>query len=379
MDDSFRLRADKVFGSLSASLSSSLQPQSSPWSVADDEVERREWRRCTDAPDRDKTPCSSSFEGDFGIGSSIGMDPTLDFEEEEDEYDKVASGADAVDDDRLFMDDVTHHGSYLNSHNVLLRSNKDTRANHLAARHRLKEDDAEAQNPNCTPVASTSPVKDPPAKSPEDGGQPKPILKRKENSSVIKSRKRVRFDPAFINQNDCEESRGEVQNLVSDNGSGLTASRVSLKNKTAAQVPDYLVNPSKYTCYSFDSTSDVDQGANTKAFMDYFTPVERSRSEMEDASAQLPKSVTFVPKKKTGDGKSVDGSTRMKQDEEDDNKQSLNPKGFAIVIAAMEESEISAMEEEDKLEPNAALLSDCLPKRGRKFRTKSMSDDESDS
>lgn len=302
-------------------------------------------------------------------------------QEEEDEYDKMASGAEGgVDDDRLFMDDVTHHGSYLNSHNVLLCSNKDSRANHLAARHRLKEDDAEAQNPNSSPVASTSPVKDPPAKSPEDGGQPKPILKRKENSSVIKSRKRVRFDPAFVNQNDCEESSGKFQNLVSDNGSGLTASGVSLKNKTAAQVPDYLVSPSKYTCYSFDSTSEVDQGGNTKAFMDYFTPVESSRSEMEDASAQLPESVTFVPKKKTGDGKSVDGSTGMKQDEEeDDNKQSLNKKGVAVVIAAMEESEISAMEEEDKLEPNAALLSDCLPKHGRKFRTKPMSDDESDS
>ncbi|KAK9931544.1 hypothetical protein M0R45_018818 [Rubus argutus] len=116
-----------------------------------------------------------------------------------------------------------------------------------------------------------------------------------------------------------EESSGEVQNLVSDNGSGLTASRVSLKNKTVAQVPDYLVDPSKYTCYSFDSTSEGDQ-------------------------------------EKTGDGKSVDGSTRTKQDVEDDNKQSLNKKGFRIVIAALEESEMNAMEEEDKLELNATLF-----------------------
>ncbi|KAL6190673.1 hypothetical protein ACLB2K_037067 [Fragaria x ananassa] len=373
MDDSFRLRADKIFGSLSASLSSSLQPpQSAPWSVAGAEVERRQWRRPSDAPDRDETPCASSFQGEFGIGSSIGMDPTLDFEDEEDEYDKVASGAEAADDDRLFMDDVTRHGSYLNSYNVLV--GKDSRANHLAASHRLREDDAEAQNPGSTPMDFTAPVNDRCVKSPEDGGQPKPILKRKDSSSESKSRKRVRFDPAFVDQSDGEESSGRVQKLVSGNGSGL--------NKTASQVPDYLVNPSRYTCYSFDSTSEVDEGGNTKAFMDYITKtdkdcitqVESSGSEMEDASPQLPKSVTFVPKKKT-----VDGSTRTLQDEEDDNKQSLNKKGFAVGIAAMVESEISAAEEEDMSEQNAAVLSDSSSKSGRKFRTKSMSDDESDS
>ncbi|XP_004310246.1 PREDICTED: uncharacterized protein LOC101315405 [Fragaria vesca subsp. vesca] len=366
MDDSFRLRADKIFGSLSASLSSSLQPsQSAPWSVAAAEVERRQWRRPSDAPDRDETPCASSFQGEFGIGSSIGMDPTLDFEDEEDEYDKVASGAEAADDVRLFMDDVTRHGSYLNSYNVLV--GKDSRANHPAARHRLREDDAQVQNPGSTPVDFTAPRC---AKSPEDGGQPKPILKRKDSSSDTKSRKRVRFDPAFVDQSDGEESSGRVQKL----GSGL--------NKTASQVPDYLVNPSRYTCYSFDSRSEVDEGGNTKAFMDYITKtdkdcitqVESSGSEMEDASPQLPKSVTFVPKKKT-----VDGSTRTLQDAEDDNKQSLNIKGFAVGIAAMVESEISAAEEEDKSEQNAAVLSDSSSKSGRKFRTKSMSDDESDS
>ncbi|XP_050373634.1 uncharacterized protein LOC126791255 [Argentina anserina] len=352
MDDSFRLRADKIFGSLSASLSSSRQPpQSSPWSVAGAEVERRQWRRPSDddAPDRDDTPCASSFQGDFGIGSSIGKDPTLDFEEEEDEYDKVASGAEAVDNDRLFMDNVTNHGSYLNSYNVLV--GKDSRASHLAARHRLSEDDAEAQNTSCVPVAC--------AKSPEDGGggQPKPILKRKDSASDGKSRKRVRFDPAFVDQSDGEESSGRVQSLVSD-------------NKTASQVPDYLVNPSKYTCYSFDSTSEVDEGGNTKACMDYITQVESSGSEMEDASPQVPKSVTFVPKKKT-----VDGSTIMKDAEEDENKQSLNKKGISVGIAAMEEGEISGAEEEDMLEQNG----DSLSKSGRKFRTKSMLDDESDS
>jgi hypothetical protein len=63
MDDSFRVRVEKVFGSLAPSKSPVLQ--SSPWSLTDDEVERREWRRGTDTSDRDETPCSSSFDEFF--------------------------------------------------------------------------------------------------------------------------------------------------------------------------------------------------------------------------------------------------------------------------------------------------------------------------
>lgn len=63
MDDSFRVRVEKVFGSLAPSKSPALQ--SSPWSLTDDEVERREWRRGTDTSDRDDTPCSSSFDEFF--------------------------------------------------------------------------------------------------------------------------------------------------------------------------------------------------------------------------------------------------------------------------------------------------------------------------
>ncbi|KAH0991614.1 hypothetical protein GBA52_003097 [Prunus armeniaca] len=261
MDDCFRVRAEKVFGSLpsSTSTTSSLQVQSSPWSVTGDEVERREWRRGTDADssDRDQTPCSSSFlEDEWGIRASIGLDPTLDYEDEEDEYDKVAAGTEGLG-DRLFMNEVTHHGSYLNSHNVLHGSNKDPRANFLAARLRLKEDDAEARKLS-SPAASASQVKEQLVKSPEDGGQPKSILKRK-------------------------------RQYLGYTGSGLAPN--------ASGVPDYLVNPSKYTRYSFDTTTEVDEDGNTRACMDYLSQPKSSntdsRSEMEDAAAQLPKSTAM--------------------------------------------------------------------------------------
>ena len=54
MDDSFKVRVDKIFGSLAAAASSSsasastptaTTPSSSLWSLTDDEIERKEWVR----------------------------------------------------------------------------------------------------------------------------------------------------------------------------------------------------------------------------------------------------------------------------------------------------------------------------------------------
>ncbi|GMP63560.1 hypothetical protein CsSME_00025194 [Camellia sinensis var. sinensis] len=59
MDNTFRARVQKIFGSLSSS-SSSLSP---PWSLTDGEVEKREWRRPSSAKDDDQTPISFSFDG----------------------------------------------------------------------------------------------------------------------------------------------------------------------------------------------------------------------------------------------------------------------------------------------------------------------------
>ncbi|CAL5328628.1 unnamed protein product [Camellia sinensis] len=61
MDNTFRARVQKIFGSLSSS-SSSLSPL---WSLTDDEVEKREWRRPSSAKDDDQTAISFSFDGLF--------------------------------------------------------------------------------------------------------------------------------------------------------------------------------------------------------------------------------------------------------------------------------------------------------------------------
>lgn len=54
MEDTFRVRVDKIFGSLTSSSSSSATPSSSlssPWSLTDDEIQRREWIREKGSPE----------------------------------------------------------------------------------------------------------------------------------------------------------------------------------------------------------------------------------------------------------------------------------------------------------------------------------------
>jgi hypothetical protein len=133
MENSFRDRVDKIFGSLTPSSSSKPEPSSSKpqpssslqsglWSLTDDAIERKEWKRDASSLsasfDRDEIPCAASFDKlkkgrkkknfeldddmdeldddeddgelnrsedgleDWEIRSSIGLDPTLDNEVE---------------------------------------------------------------------------------------------------------------------------------------------------------------------------------------------------------------------------------------------------------------------------------------------------------
>lgn len=55
MDDSFRIRVDKIFGSLSSSSSPNLN---SLWSLTDDEIEKNEWNRAKEEPEPEPEPKS---------------------------------------------------------------------------------------------------------------------------------------------------------------------------------------------------------------------------------------------------------------------------------------------------------------------------------
>ncbi|KAM6589789.1 hypothetical protein CsatA_012394 [Cannabis sativa] len=379
MEESFRARVDKVFGSLASVRSSSSSLQSSPWSITGDEVERKEWRRCADTSGRDEMPCSSSF--DAFLKKDRGASRRRNFEddregiddadeegdeksdEEEDEFDKVASGREGVG-DRLYMRDVTETGSYLNSDNVL-GIKKDPRANHLAAKLRLKEDEAETESKTpSSSLASSVDIKvsvsDPNAKCTKIEAMPNSILKRKEHEEALKSPKRVRFDVGF--ENECKEESFPKNAAVSNNNNN---------NKSCGGVPDYLVNPSKYRCYSFASTSEVNDN-------EVESLNRESGSDMESAGgvADLPNSVTFIPKKKktSGDSRDIEIDNNEVKHKEGD-KQIEFPVGIAIAEVQSVNSGVEDDDDDDETEIKAADEGIAIQNAGRRYRKMSRSDD----
>ncbi|GMJ13101.1 hypothetical protein like AT5G13970 [Hibiscus trionum] len=419
MDDSFKLRVQKIFGSLQSSHSSSQPQQRSPlWSLSDEEVERRKWRR-ESAADREDTLCSSSFdeflkeerkyrsgrrkeleddldnddvdnEDDRGsnqsrsreideygdeleIRSYIGMDSTLDNEEEEDQYDKVAAGRENAG-ERLYMSDIADHGSFLNSHYILQRalnrtSSKDHRANHMAAKIRLKEDD-EGQKVNYCDRSESENRESSDVKASDNGCHLRSILKRKDIGMGFKPQKRVRFDCAY--KNDLEEQFEKSEDHHSEDPDD-----VSLPAEHAMSLPDYLRNPSRYTRYSFGSSSEVSEESNAQTSenvlkLDPSSKSTESLSEHGDAPRDLPKSVTFIPKRKPGNLQLQSG-IRDLQEKEYECKKSLHPTRPPVGIAAgaAEDGEDDATEEATP-ETSAANGTPVIQKGGRSYRVKSQ-------
>ncbi|XP_010419905.1 PREDICTED: uncharacterized protein LOC104705579 [Camelina sativa] len=324
-DEDFQSRVAKSFGSLAffrpssskfsttSSAPPSRQQQSgSVWSVSGTEVEKREWNR--DSYDRDEIPCASSFDeilrqqrtssrklseddlkdidggedfdGDWSIRASMGLDRTLDDEAEEDEYDKVALGKED-DVEGLSMKDSLSAQKLRNGRGI--GWTRDPRANYVAAQIRLKEDEIEANKLKAFVTKQPSE-----SKEPHSGGEsskavpPKPILKRKEDTSDSEARtgKRVRFDVVF------EETLKKPEDT-----STTSSKSMSHQSKNGARVPDYLLNPSKYTRYTFDPSCELNDKSPTGEYMD----IPKSVEGLETSDSESFKKVSFIPQKKTKD------------------------------------------------------------------------------
>ncbi|KAK9271956.1 hypothetical protein L1049_002323 [Liquidambar formosana] len=434
MEDTFKVRVDKVFGSLSSSQSSSPS-LNSLWSLTDEEIQRREWNRDRDSADDEPTSYPSNYDGFFAtqqhrrmsdkkplaigkerredelekdlddldngddvdedapassmqsskpddhndeeweIRSSVGLDCTLDYEEEEDAFDKVAVGKEE-DGDRMYMRDINDYGTCSDTYDELPGSFgdviRDPRANHLAAKIRLKEDAEAAGSFDSLRVSDkTVPdVESAQTNTFEDVVNLKSILKRKQNQADSKSQKRVRFDPEC--KSDHEESSGGGEEVAMETcvmEEATISEEVSEQPLLHPGVPDYLRNPSKYTCYTFDSTSEIDEVSNRQACMNFLNSLRRSDT-MESQPFELPKSVIFTPKRKTDNASTVKSCTEFNQNQEDTGKGSMQRKGLPVGIAAADvrESEICAMEED---EPEAvADKSNSSRKPRRKYRMK---------
>ncbi|KAI8541256.1 hypothetical protein RHMOL_Rhmol08G0047400 [Rhododendron molle] len=442
MEESFRVRVDKTFGSLASASSSSSSSSSSNtaasaslsslWSLTDEELERKEWNRERDDGfnDAEPKPYPPNLDGFFAnrskippragrvafkqeieadledldddgvdddeeeeerkkrelvkpddyndeewdIRSSIGLDCTLDFEEEDDKYDKVAVGMEKAD-DRLYMRDITGYWTDINFYNELPNTFKDAsrdpRANHMAAKLRLKED-AEAAGKFGSLQVSDTGLLVPNTQNIEEGVNPKSILKRKENQVDPKTQKRVRFVPGC--NDDCEEDYEGTKDVAMGNCSTQAEkSEASFPSQEFSVVPDYIRNPSQYTHYTFDSSSDSDEESNQKAYMDFLNQQKSSNStepQRDYTSSNLPKSIAFTPKKKLGDALLKNGN-ELEQNQGDAGKEIMPKKGGpAIVITAVEvpESEVCKMEEDEP--ENVATKNSSLRRQGRQYRTR---------
>ncbi|XP_059308383.1 uncharacterized protein LOC132059697 [Lycium ferocissimum] len=391
-DESFKARVDKVFGSLSSS-------SSSAWSLTGDEVEKKEWNRTAlkqGKDDDDNNLCSSSYDDLFkhkrsrnitqqedvndddgsevnndvwDIRSSIGLDSTLDNEEEEDEYDRVAEGrVDAG--DRLYMKNIINpeKSSDSSGHNI----HRDARANHMAAQVRLKEDADAAEKCETHFDGITLSGEQHSAKPLQDHCKVKPILKRtkKSENGVLKSSKRVRFDP------DCKDepegpSEPEVSWAAPASANSSFEDDESIISRR--KVPDHVLNPSKYTCYSLDSTSELDDESNSQACRYTLEEVEKSKhdqlaQETMDVSGTNPRSVVFVPRQKNTD------ATLSKGMIEDACNESLHPKGVPVCVAAEEAQQTEDPMEED-METRVAENNIVSQKPERRYRSKGGMED----
>lgn len=440
MEDSFRVRVDKAFGSLAASTAATTAPASSNlsslWCLTDEEIERTEWNRDKDNSEPETLTDSSPFNKEFFLGNreksdldfrlelekdlddldddlddeesrgsssqsarrkpddyndeeweiknSIGLDCTLDYEEEEDQYDKVAVGREKAG-DRLYMKDITDYGIEIDSNNELPDSLRDAprdpRANHIAAKIRLKEDAEAAIKMDSLRVSERdSPdLADNQVKVLEDCN-PKSILKRRDDDSDSKSKnnqpdsksqKRVRFDPEC--KDDCDKESDGIRGTHMETDSVDESLVYPLPPDYPSGIPDYMRNPSKYTRYTFDSSSDVDEQSNRQAFSDFLRMLKKSKtteSQLDGAPFDLPKSVTFMPKRKSNDGEMISSRSESKQNQDNSGMESMLRRGLAMGIAARdtEDGETCAMEED---EPETATdRRNSLQKSGRKYRTK---------
>lgn len=475
MEDSFRVRVDRVFGSLvssspSNSRNSSYTPppsSSSPsltslWSLSDQEIERKEWKRdppdspphspsppsnlhhpllsspTTSAlslppphrhhlyPDRirnneeDDNPAGKGHqdvedEQDWDIRSSIGLDCTLDFEDEEDEYDKVAVGRETGG-DILCMGDVVDYGIEVNAHNELPSSFKDAprdpRANHMAAKLRLRED-AEAAGDFDTSKLSdmymSSLTNRQGQQKVEDLITPKPILRKRENPMHKKSLKRVRFheqqplgpnDLAFSTCSAEEISSSEEaldlpgnQSLLLEAKASDVESCVPLKSSSSGEsalledastvprvstyVPDYLRNPTRYTRYDLASSYDTDEESNQKAYMEFLNQVKNvnpAETHHDDASLIFQHTLTFTPKKKEHDLSMVKENGLKQNKVVEVSKDKPVAVGIAAGDAYAQDNEVCVMEE-DGFE---TVVCKTSQKPGRSYRTRTRTDMDSD-
>lgn len=302
--ESFANRVDKIFGSLGSGMLSS-------WRVSDQQermkvpsspkIEEEEAEAVVLGVGGQATSsfCSSEYqlhgpEEDFDgmdveddaeeegrqMRRMVGLDATLDFEDEEDEFDKAALGREG-NVERLYMREIREVDRNLGissslplSFYDLKTAPRDPRANHLAARARLEEDAREAAAATVERKSKEEAMKTDHTKVAD--GDPGCVRAIDDVASGVKRRNESRMDGAISQHLANIEGKSKpykrvrfALDLQEPGDQGKDAQVVSTRPKAhsyhASQLPDYVRNPSKYTHYTLDWSVEDNERSNMEA------------------------------------------------------------------------------------------------------------------
>ncbi|RLM64733.1 uncharacterized protein C2845_PM16G06250 [Panicum miliaceum] len=395
--EAFEARVKRLFGSrLFDAVPDSSFPAAS-WSVASGDVERYRWAKPSEARDAEEeaageagrgyTPCASAFYDANGClrgrrrRVNIGLDPTLDREEEEDKYDREAFGReDAA--DRVYMHDIMDDGINMSINSIVpdllddsiedvYRFSKDPRADIRAASERLREDGGLAKDGDSHYAAQAKelPTVGMQIKKAVEDVNVKPILKRKEEQADLKPRKRVRFDASVKDPESDMFEHDEDSPMVPQSMDVVTQKENTSTPSESPGVPDYVRNPSKYTRYTLDVPESND-ASNRRALADLHDLLGKSDPNKihSGTPVEIPSSVMFIPRKKSVDAMAVDEGPRTSDS---------NSSVIGMVAGASEETDQCEMDEDDSKASSTPQMHTNSKASSRRYRSiRTGGDDE---
>jgi len=302
-------------------------------------------------------------------------------QEEEDKYDREAFGREDPA-DRVYMNDIMDDGINMSINSIVpdllddsiedvYRFSKDPRADIRTASARLREDDGLAKDGNSHYAAQAKelPTVGMQIKKAVEDVNVKPILKRKEEQANLKPRKRVRFDASVKDPESDMFEHDEDSPMVPQSMDVVTEKENTSTPSETPGVPDYIRNPSKYTRYTLDVPESND-ASNKRALADLHDLLGKSDPNKihSGTPAEIPSSVTFIPRKKSVDAMAVDEGPRTS-----DSTSSV----IGMVAEASDETDQCEMDEDDSKASSTPQMHTHSKASSRRYRSiRTDGDDE---
>jgi hypothetical protein len=301
-------------------------------------------------------------------------------QEEEDKYDREAFGReDAA--DRVYMHDIMDDGINMSINSIVpdllddsieevYRFSKDPRADIRAASARLREEDGSAKDGDSHYAAQAKdlPTVGMQTKNVVEDVNVKPILKRKEEQADLKPRKRVRFDASVKDPESDTFQHDEDSPMVPQSMDVVTEKGNMSTPSQSPAVPDYVMNPSKYTRYTLDVPESND-ASNRRALADLHDLLGKSDSDKihSETPVDIPSSVTFIPRKKSVDAMAVDEGSRTSES---------NSSVIGMVAGASDETDQCEMDEDDSRASATPQMPTNFKASSRRYRSSRTEDND---